>query len=156
MKSIVLANTLALGLFFGAEANARPVTIDLTMADYSGNPAFLVAYVVDEKGLYASTLYAAGSNGRYFEHLDRWYRMFMRNRGNVDGTTGASMGAGGHANFTVEVPDKLLNAGFTLRIESAVESQYYVADEAATPLDDAHNGVAVNGTRYLSTLTVSY
>lgn len=156
MNSKILAATLAVGLTLGAEANARPVTIDLTMADYSGNAAFLVAYVVDANGRYTSTLYAAGSYGRYFQHLDRWFRMFMRTHRNIDGTTGASMGAGAHANFTVEVPDKLLNQGFTLRVESAVEGQYYVSDEAAVALDDAHNGVASSGSTYVRALTVSY
>ncbi len=156
MKATLLAATLAIGLTLAVEADARPLTIDIKMADYSGRQAFLVAYVVDGNGRYVSTLYAAGSYGRFFEHLDRWYRMFMRSRRTVDGTTGASLGSGSGTTVTVDVPDKLLNAGFTLRLESAVEGEYYVPDEAAVLLDDAHNGTPAGGTTFVATMTVSY
>ena len=156
MKHAILAATLALGLGLAVRADARPVTFDVAMANYSGRQAYWVAYVVDSKGSYVSTLYAAGGSGRFFEHLDRWWRMFTRAHRPVDGSTGASMGAGSRTSFMVEVPDKMLNAGFTLRIESAVEGQYYVPDEAAVPLDDAHNGAATAGKSYLQTLTVSF
>ena len=156
MKLSILASTLALGLTLAAETQARPLTIDITMANYSGRQAFLVAYLVDAKGSYVSTLYAAGSNGRYFEHLDRWFRMFRRAHGQVDGTTGASMGAGDHSNVSVDVPDKLFNAGYTLRIESAVEGEFYVPDEAAVSLDDAHNGAATSGQSFVNALTLTF
>ncbi|MEO8241942.1 MAG: DUF2271 domain-containing protein [bacterium] len=156
MKTTLLAATLAVGLTVAAAADARSLTIDLKMAGYSGRPAFLVAYVVDGNGRYVSTLYAAGSNGRYFEHFDRWFRMFSRARRGVDGTTGASMGSGDGTSVSVDVPDSVLNAGYTLRLESAVESQYYVPDEAEVPLDDAHNGSAISGKSYVSSMTVSF
>ncbi len=156
MKTTLLAATLALSLTLAAEAQARPLTIDLTMANYSGREAFLVAYVVDAKGRYVSTLYAAGSSERYFEHLDRWFRMFSRAHRGIDGMTGASKGAGASTSVAVDVPDTALNAGFTLRIETAVENQYYVPDEAAIPLDDAHNGVSTAGTSYVATAAVTF
>ena len=156
MKPTLLAATLALGLSFGAELSAHALILDIKMADYSGRPAYLAAYIVDANGRYVSTIYAAGSSGRYFEHMDRWYRMFSRARQQIDGTTGASMGAGAATTVSIDVPDKVLNAGFTLRIESAVESQYYVPDEIALPLDDAHNGVSTPGQSYISALTVKF
>jgi Predicted periplasmic protein (DUF2271) len=156
MKSTLLAATLALSLTVAAEVDAKPLSIDIKMADYGGRQAFLVAYLVDAKGHYISTLYAAGSNGRYFEHFDRWYRMFQRARGKIDGTTGASMGAGATTTISVDVPDSAFNAGNTLRLESAVESQYYVPDEAAISLEDASNGKATAGKQYVSSLTLSF
>ena len=156
MKLTIPAATLAIALTLAAEAQARPLTIDIAMANYSGRQAFLVAYLVDAKGSYVSTLYAAGSYGRYFEHLDRWYRMFRRAHGGIDGTTGASMGSGDRQNVSVDVPDKLFNAGYTLRLESAVEGEYYVPDEAAVSLDDAHNGAAAPGKSFVNTMTLAF
>ncbi len=156
MKTTLLAATLALSLVVAADAEAKSLSIDLKMADYSGRQAFLVAYVVDGKGKYVSTLYAAGSNEKYFEHFDRWFRLFQRARRGVDGTTGASIGAGAATTVSVDVPDSVLNAGYTLRLESAVENQYYVPDEVAVPLDDAHNGKAMSGKSYVSSMTVSF
>ena len=156
MKLTIPAAALALVLTLAVEAQARPLTIAIAMANYSGPQAFLVAYLVDAKGSYVSTLYAAGSSGRYFEHLDRWYRMFRRAHGKVDGTTGASLGSGRHRNVSVDVPDKLFNAGYTLRIESAVEGEFYVPDEAAVSLDDAHNGAATSGQSFVNALTLTF
>lgn len=156
MKSTVIAATLALSLTLAAEVEARPMTIAVQMADYSGRQAYLVAYVVDAKGRYVSTLWAAGSSDRYFEHFDRWFRLFMRARRGIDGTTGASLGAGSGTQVMIDVPDSLINAGNVLRLESAVENQYYVPDEAELPLDDAHNGAATPGKAYVSDMTVSY
>ena len=156
MNLTLPAATLALSLTLAVAAQARPLAIDISMANYSGRQAFLVAYLVDAKGSYVSTLYAAGSSGQYFEHLDRWYRMFRRAHGTVDGTTGASMGAGDHSNVSVDVPDKLFNAGYTLRVESAVEGEFYVPDEAAVSLDDAHNGAATAGKSFVNALTLKF
>jgi hypothetical protein len=144
----------AVGL--AAPATARPVDIALKMNSYSGQRAYLAAYVVDPKGQYATSLLIAGSNGNYLAHMDRWYRMIMRAGGKFDGTTGASIGSGETMKTRVEVPDAMLNAGFTLRVESAVENQNYVPNEAAVELSDANNGKSVAGSGYVQSMTVSY
>jgi hypothetical protein len=150
----VAAVVMALAL--GAPADAAQIKVDLAMKSYGGNRAYLVAYVVDANGQYVSTLYVAGDREKYLAHMDRWYRMFRRSRGNVDGTTGASMGSTDKVSVTLDVPDSMLNSGMTLRVETAVEGQYYVPDDAAIALDDAHNGQSAAGTTYLETVGISY
>ena len=157
MKTASLTTALTFGLILSASvAQSRAVTLDLTMSNYAGRPAFVVAYVVDAKGKYLSTVFAAGSNARYFEHLDRWFRMFSRAHTGVDGMTGASIGAGQSSQVTVDVADSLFNAGNTLRIETAVENQYYVPDEAAMALDDANSGASVAGKTYVASAVLTY
>ena len=156
MYSGFKVTAVVLALVLGAPADAAQIKIDLAMKSYSGSRAYLVAYVVDAGGQYVSTLYAAGDREKYLAHMDRWYRMYRRSRGNIDGTTGASMGSTDRVSLQLDIPDSMLNSGMTLRVETAVENQYYVPDDAAIALDDAHNGQTAAGTTYLDTVGISY
>jgi hypothetical protein len=155
MNTILKAVTIVAGLTCAAPAIARPVDITVKAASYSGQRAYMVAYIVDPNGRYVSTVLTAG-RGQYLGHLDRWVRMFQRAGSRVDGTSGASIGSGETMNTSLEIPDAMLNAGYTLRVESAVENQRYMPDDAAVTLIDANNGQAVAGTGYVQSVTVSY
>jgi hypothetical protein len=152
LKAAAFVATLAAA----APAEARPLSIQIQMKGYSGNPAYLAAYIVDGQGNYVATALTGGYREHYLAHLDRWYRLIIASRRQIDGTTAASVGSGGSLGTTFEVPDSYLNAGYTLRLETAVEGQSYVGNDAAVPLDDAHNGKAVAGRGYAKSLTVSY
>lgn len=156
MYSGLKVTALVLALALGAPAKAAPIKIDLAMKSYAGNRAYLVAYVVDGSGQYVSTLFVAGEREKYLGHLERWSRMFRRARGGIDGMTGASMGAQDQVSLRLDVPASLLNSGMTLRVETVVENQFYVPDEATIALDDAHNGQTASGTTYLESVAISY
>ena len=154
MKTTILAATLALSLAHGAEA--APITIQIQMADYSGRAAYLAGYVVDGQGAYVQTLFTSGGSDKYFKHLERWYRLFRKAGAGFDGMSGASIGSGEGKTLMIEMPDAFKNAGYVLRIESAVENQYDIPDEVEVPLDDASNGVAVSGKTYVGSVAVSF
>jgi len=156
MNTTFKATALLVALTLGAPAMARPVDIAVKMKSYSGQQAYFAAYIVDANGQYVSTVLTAGGSGQYFEHISRWYRMFQRAGRRVDGRSGASIGAGRTMTGKVDIPDSMLNAGYTLRVETAVEHQRYMANDASVDLADGNNGKAVRGSGYVQSLTVSY
>lgn len=123
---------------------------------YYGNRAYAVAYIVDPNGRYVTTIYAAGSRAKYFRHLSRWFRMFSRSGKGVDGSTGASLGSRQSFSSRANIPSKMINAGYVLRVETAVEGQNYFPNDISIPLDDAHRGKSVQGNGYVNSMTVNF
>jgi len=152
LKSTVFVSALALA----SPVAAKSMTLNVQMARYSGNRAFVVAYILGPKGEYVSTVYAGGSNGRYFQHMSRWYRLFMRAHRGVDGATGASVGSGSSFSTQFTVPDKMLGKGYTLRVATAVEGQYYVDKDASVALDAANNGKVIPGVHYINQISLNF
>lgn len=152
LKSAIAAAALTLA----APLQAKPMTVTVQMANFSGPPAYAAAYITDPKGNYVSTLYVAGYKSKYQADLRSWYRLIRRSGKPIDGTTGASVGRGRQFSTTVNVPDTLLNAGYTLHVETAVEDYGIQPDDAVVPLDDANNDKAVSGQRFVGAAKISY
>jgi len=157
MKFQLKAAALVVALSVASPAlAAKTLSFSGTMKSYSGNRAYAVVYLVDSDGQYVSTIYAAGSKGKYFKHLSRWKRMYARSGKGVDGSTGASLGSTQSFSSSVNIPDKLIDAGYVLRVETAVENQNYFPEDVVIPLDSAHNGAAVTGSGYVGTMKVDF
>ena len=88
--------TTALALSMAAlapiAADANPVTIDVTIAQYQGPAVYLAMYLTDKSGAYQSTVWVAGGSTRYWKHLRTWFD--ATGGQGADGVTGASVGAG--------------------------------------------------------------
>lgn len=116
-RSLALATLLVLpGL-----AQARPVTFTTTLSQYGGRGAYLAVYVVDAQGAYVGTVSLSGGKSKYWRHLSDWDRTGGSVVGQIDGVTGASVGAGQSLTVTVELADAMLDAGFEVHIDAAVE-----------------------------------
>lgn len=152
LKSAIVAAALALA----SPLQAKPLTVTVQIANYYGPPTYAAAYITDGRGKYVATLYVAGRRGQFQADLRTWYRLIRRSGKGIDGTTGASVGAGGRFSTTVNVPDNMLNAGYTLHVETAIESYGSVPDDAVVPLDDASNGKPVAGRRNVVSAMISY
>lgn len=151
-KALAIVATLGMA----APASAKPLSFTIDIRQFWGHNVYLAAYVVDPNGAYVSTLAVAGTRERYLADLSRWARMISRSGHGVDGSIGASLGAGTTLAQTVDVPDQLFNAGYTLRVETAVENQNYIPNDAAVALTDANNGKPVAGTGYINNLTIRF
>ena len=63
----------------------------------------------------------AGGKSKYYQHLSDWHRATGGNTAQVNGITGASVGAGRTLEITLDLADALFDAGYTLHIDTAVE-----------------------------------
>lgn len=153
MKSLLAALAMTTALTLPSLAMARPVTLTTTLNNYGGDGAYLALYVTDDSGAYAGSLWMAGSKSKYYKHLTDWYRATAGDTGQVDGITGASVGAGRTLEITVDLADALFDAGYTLHIDAAVEDMRDSPNEVAVPLTTDGGGTATRGRRYVASFT---
>ncbi|RTM00728.1 MAG: DUF2271 domain-containing protein [Hyphomicrobiales bacterium] len=150
MKTILAALALTTALTLPGIAMARPVTLTTTLKDYGGNGAYLAIYVTDPKGAYAGSLWMAGTKSKYYEHLSDWYRATGGNTAEINGITGASVGAGRRLEITLDLADALFDAGYTVHIDAAAEDMRDSPNEIAVPLTAQGAGQSVPGRRYIA------
>lgn len=152
MKPLAAILALSTALTLPAMALARPVTLTTTLNDYGGDGAYLAFYVTDPQGAYAGSLWMAGGKSKYYDSLSGWYRATGGDTRQVDGITGASVGAGRTLEITLDLADALFDAGYTLHVDAAVEDMRDSPNEVALPLASA--GASASGSRYIA--SVSY
>ena len=152
MKSILAALALTSALVAPNLAMARPVTLTATLNNYGGDGAYLALYVTDAAGAYAGTVWMAGGKSKYYEHLSDWYRATGGDPAQIDGITGASVGAGRSLEITLDLADALFDAGYTLHLDAAVEDMRDSPNEVAVPLTAAGAGQPGPGRRYVASL----
>ena len=139
------------GLTLPAAAAAREVTLTAQMTNYGGEPAFLAVYVTDAQGAYQGTLWLAASKAKWWSHLSDWY---AATGGAVpDGVTGASVGSGRELTVTVDLADALIDAGYQIRLDSAVEDLGDAPADVVAPLTAEGAGKPVAGTGFIKSFT---
>ncbi|MDO8882702.1 DUF2271 domain-containing protein [Pseudotabrizicola sp.] len=156
MKSTLALLALTTALTLPGLAVARPVTLTTTLRNYGGDGAYLVLYVTDPSGAYAGTLWMAGDKSKYYEHMSDWYRATGGDPAQINGITGASVGAGRTLEITLDLQDALFDAGYTLHIDAAVEDMRDSPREVSVPLTAAGAGQAVAGRRYIANFTYGF
>lgn len=145
------ALTLSLTALVPALAEARRVTLTAQMDGCGGEGAYLASYVTDAAGAYQGTLWLAGTKAKWWSHLTDWY---AATGGAVpDGVTGASVGSGRALNVTVDLADALFDAGYQIRVDSAVEDMADAPGEVDLPLTAAGAGKPAAGSGYVKSLT---
>lgn len=156
MKSLIAALALSTALIAPGVALARPVTLTVNMAQYGGPGAYLALYVTDASGAYVGSLWMAGGKSKYYKHLTDWAQMTGGDVAQVDGITGASVGAGQQLQLSMDLADALFDAGYTLHIDAAAEEMRDSPNEIAVPLTATGAGQAVRGRRYIADFTYGF
>lgn len=155
-KSFISALALTTALTVPGLAQARPVTLTVNLSQYGGDGAYLAVYVTDPAGAYAGSLWMAGGKAKYYRHLSDWARFTGENIAEVNGITGASVGAGRSLELSMDLADALFDAGYTLHIDAAVEDMRDSPNEIAVPLTAAGAGQSVAGRQYIADFTYGF
>ena len=153
MKPLLASLAVGTALSFPGIAMAMPVTLTTQMKNYGGDGAYLAFYVTDARGAYVGSLWMAGGKSKYYEHLSDWYRATGGDPAQINGITGASVGAGRTLEITLDLADALFDAGYTLHVDAAVEEMRDSPNEVAVPLTSAGAGTAVRGRRYVASFS---
>jgi len=156
MKSTLALLALTTALVLPGLAMARPVTLTTTLTNYGGDGAYLALYVTDAAGAYAGTLWMAGGKSKYYEHMSDWYRATGGDPAQINGITGASVGAGRTLEITLDLQDALFDAGYTLHIDAAVEDMRDSPRDVSVPLTTQGAGQPVAGQRYIANFTYGF
>jgi hypothetical protein len=75
-----------------------------------------------------------GPDKKWYDSLTEWFKAQQAKPEKLDAITGASIKGGDRRITTFTIDDKLLNKGYKIRFESAVEDQKYFADDVTIPL----------------------
>lgn len=156
MKKFLAILLLGTALVSPSAAFAAQVTITGQMNSYRGPEAYLAVYLAGPDGRYDSTLYVAGRKSRYYRDLSGWARYAAADASlNLNGITGASIGSGRSFTINLELSDALINAGYTIHIDSAVEERGTTTDDVVIPLDRSQSGVAQPGRGFVQSASVN-
>jgi hypothetical protein len=154
MKTFAAMLMLATALVAPGTAWARDVTIQARMVRYSGNSAYVAVYLADPSGAYQSTLWVSGHKTRYYGTLRGWVQgVSQAGTINLDGITGASVGGGKTLTVHANLADALIDAGYQIHVDTAVEDAGQYTDDAVIPVTS--KPATVDGTGYVSQLSVS-
>ena len=110
-------------------------------------------YLTDAKGAYAGTLWVAGGKAKYHKHLADWNRLSAGDAKRLNGVTGASVGAGRTLKVTADLADALIDAGYEIHIDAAVENMRDSPTEIRVPLTTGNAGKPQPGKVYIQSLT---
>ncbi len=91
-----------------------------------------------------------GGKSKYYEHMRDWYRATAGNPQEINGITGASVGAGQSLTVSLNLNEALFDAGYRLHIDAAVEDMRESPSEIVVPLTREGIGQATRGRRYIA------
>lgn len=154
MKKLAAMLMLATALVAPGWALAKDVTIEAQMVRYSGHAAYLAVYLTDPAGTYHSTLWVSGQKTKYYGTLRGWVQGVSRAGSiNLDGITGASVGGGETLTVHADLADALIDAGYQIHVDTAVENGGEYADDALIQVTSTP--ATIDGSGYVSKLSVS-
>ncbi len=152
-KPLLTILAAACTLVLPSLAHSRQVTLSAQLKNYGGDGAYVAAYLTDAKGAYVRTLWVAGGKAKYYKHLSDWNRLSSSDAKRLAGVTGASVGAGRALKVTAELADALIDAGYEIRIDAAVENMRDSPSEIRVPLTTVNAGKPQAGKQYIQSLT---
>lgn len=121
----------------------------IQMNSYLGPGAYIVLSIVDKDGNYDKTLYVLGDDNKWYADLKEWHKAYKKKETNISAITGASISSGDRTMVTLEIDKDKMNAGYTLRFESAVENKPYYLKDAEVPLTTEGLAVKTEGKGYI-------
>ena len=153
MRKLTVVLCLAAAVALPFLAQAREVTFTTELKPYGGDGAYLALYLTDANGQYRRTLWLAGAKSKYYKHLRDWARGSGLRSSEYDGLTGASVGSGRSLKITVDLADELIDAGYQVRVDTAVEDMRDNRADVVVPLTSEGAGKPVSGRGYVQSFT---
>jgi hypothetical protein len=153
MKKLVAALLLGTALATPSFAMAREVTLTTQMSNYYGNNAYIAIYLTQPNGQYDSTIWLAGRKQRFLGELRGWVTALQTAKSlNIDGITGASVGSGQTLTLHANLADSIIDAGYQIHVETAVQDAGEYPNDVVVPLSSAPQ--TAQGSGYVGTFSV--
>jgi len=135
IKQIILVSFLTLGLLsFTTIADSTKYKCMIQMTNYSGEAAYVVVSLINPDGEYEKTLYVQGDDSEWYHDMTDWWKFYGKKRSNIDAITGATIAGGARTISVIDIEDSKIDAGYSIRFETAVEDQEYYTKDVEFPL----------------------
>lgn len=125
------------------------------MAGYTGDGAYIVVSLINEKNEYEKTMYVMGDDKKWYNSLKEWHKFQSKKPANLSGITGASVTGGDRSVTTFDIDPSKINKGYKLRFETAVEDQPYYEKDVEIPLTTEALSGKADGTGYIKYVRLS-
>lgn len=161
----ILVYILLSMLSFSPETKEDKLSVKcmVQMIEYRGEGAYFAISVVDSKAEYIKTLYVMGNDKTWFSDMKTFWQYLRNNNlytdkafySMVDGISGATISGGQRRIFPLEIPVDLLNKGYLLRFETAVEDKGYYSEDVAFYLNQTALSKSYKGSGFISEIKFS-
>ena len=162
---ILLAVFLSLLSFFSVKKEETTLDIKcmVQMIDYRGEGAYFVISIVDANDNYLKTIYVVGNDKTWFSDMKAFWQHLRANDLYtderfyllIDGISGATISGGQRRVFPLQIPVELLNKGYRLRFETAVEDKGYHTEDVALDLNLAALSKNYQGSGFIQQIKFS-
>lgn len=116
---------------FAEKANYKCL---IQLKNYTGEGAYVIVSILDEKGEYDQTLYVQGKDSEWYNEISEWWQFYGKRRPDIDAISGATVSGGERTISVLNIPVDKIDKGYTIRFETAVEDQEYHATDIEFPL----------------------
>lgn len=135
----------------------------IQMIEYRGEGAYFAISVVDSEEEYIKTLYVMGNDKTWFSDMKTFWKYLRSNNlytdkafySMVNGISGATISGGQRRIFPLKIPLDLLNKGYRLRFETAVEDKGYYKEDVAFYLNQVALNKSYKGNGFISEIKFS-
>ncbi len=135
IKHIILVSFLTFGLLsFTTIADSTKYKCMIQMTNYTGEAAYVVISLINPDGEYEKTLYVQGDDSEWYHDITDWWNFYGKKRSNIDAITGATIAGGARTISVIDIEDSKIDAGYSIRFETAVEDQEYYTKDVEFPL----------------------
>ncbi|MBP92996.1 MAG: flagellin biosynthesis protein FlgD [Flavobacteriaceae bacterium] len=135
IKHIILVSFLTFGLLsFTTIADSTKYKCMIQMTNYTGEAAYVVISLINPDGEYEKTLYVQGDDSEWYHDITDWWKFYGKKRSNIDAITGATIAGGARTISVIDIENSKINAGYSIRFETAVEDQEYYTKDVEFPL----------------------
>ena len=154
MRKTLAVLAISTTLIAPGVVQAKNISATITMKGFRGPPAYVAVYLTKPNGQFHSTLSVHGKKSKYRKHLRGWIRGASRSKQRLDGLTGASVGSGRTLTVSANVQDSLLNAGYQVHVDTAVEDRGEFRSDAAIQVNTSQPSAVTTGKGFVKSLKV--
>ncbi|MEO5893161.1 MAG: DUF2271 domain-containing protein [Ferruginibacter sp.] len=149
IQLVLLTVVMALVYPTTARAQSTKYKCMIQMTNYLGEGAYIVVSLINKDDAYTKTLYVLGADKKWYKTLKEWDKAYKKKPANISAVTGASVSGGDRSVVTLELDNAIINAGYKLRFESAVEDKEYHVKDLEMPLTTESLGAKNEGKGYI-------
>jgi len=130
LKTLLVLGVLVIAtLSFTTKAESTSYKCMIQMINYTGENAYVVISLINPEGEYEKTLYVQGDDDEWYHDISEWWKFYGKKRTDIDAITGATIAGGARSINVIDIEDSKIDAGYSIRFETAVEDQeYYTKD----------------------------
>ena len=101
----------------------------IQMTNYTGEGAYVVVSLINPEGAYEETLYVQGKDKEWYSDITEWWKFYGKRRSNIDAISGETIAGGERKVSLIKIASEKIDAGYSIRFETAVEDQEYYTDD---------------------------